>query len=387
MSDRPLLRRTSLRRYVDGVQWHGFAAAVSLHAHTCHSREVLSDFPEYIVRIPWLGARFESELNRRRARDEPVDFTRGWWHPPISPRGLLESEAGQIDRRFGIDWMVSVTDHDSIQAGFDAQRWFAPVRTPISLEWTVPFYDGFFHLGVHDLPAASAREWFDRLSSFTDGRSRESLIDLLQALNGAGTLVVFNHPLWDLAGVGEEIHAARLREFLDRHQSLLHAVEINGYRSRRENGGVRRLSSARGLPLISGGDRHGLSPNALLNLTHAASFAEFAAEVRDGVSHVVIMPEYQEHLAGRIIASVGDVLRTTRGPRPGRQRWTDRVTVDADGAIRTLSHYLPDGGPWWVRTAVAAARVATAPSVFRLWRPILGHFDEPATVSPIPTTS
>src|SRR5262245_42835996 len=157
MSDRTLLRRTSLRRYVDGVDWHGFSAAVSLHAHTFHSREVLSDLPAYIVKIPLVGPRFELELDRRRANDEPVDFSRGWWHPPISPRGLVESEAAQIDRRFGIDWMVSVTDHDSIQAGFDVQRWFAPMRTPISFEWTVPFYNGFFHIGVHDLPPASAR--------------------------------------------------------------------------------------------------------------------------------------------------------------------------------------------------------------------------------------
>jgi hypothetical protein len=37
MHDRALLRHASLRRYVDGVDWARFGAAVSLHAHTFHS--------------------------------------------------------------------------------------------------------------------------------------------------------------------------------------------------------------------------------------------------------------------------------------------------------------------------------------------------------------
>jgi hypothetical protein len=386
MHDRALLRHTSLRRYVEGADWNGFAAAVSLHAHTYHSREVMSDLPPYIARIPIVGPMFDSEIERRRGTDEAVDFAKGWWHPPISPRGLFDAEAAQIDRRFGIGSMVSITDHDEIAGGLELQRWFAPGRAPISFEWTVPFGPGFFHLGLHGLPAGAANEWFARLSSFTSGTSDETLRDLLNALDASRVLIVFNHPLWDLAGVGEHTHAISLRAFLDAHVALLHAVEINGYRCWRENGGVRRLSGERGLPLISGGDRHGLAPNAVLNVTHASSFPEFAAEIRDGISHVVIMPEYDEHLSARVLASVADVLAPQRKARR-TECWTDRVSLESEGGVRSLSHYWPHGGPLLVRAAIGAFRVITAPPALRVWRSVKSRTDGPPPVTPIPTTS
>jgi hypothetical protein len=228
--------------------------------------------------------------------------------------------------------------------------------------------------------------WFSRLASFTTDPSREPLLDVLSDLVDAGVLIVFNHPLWDLAAVGEDTHAISLREFLDGYQSKLHAVEINGYRSWRENGGVRRLSAERGLPLISGGDRHALAPNAVLNVTHAGTFAEFAAEVREGVSHVVVMPEYDEHLAARVMASVADVLGPQRRLRR-TERWTDRVSCESAGTVRPLSYHWPDGGPLWVRAAIGTFRVVSAPPALRLWRAVLGRVDSPPPVTPIPTSS
>jgi hypothetical protein len=346
----------------------------------------MSDLPAYIVKIPVVGPRFESELERRRAADEAVDFAKGWWHPPISPRGLFDNEAAQIDRRFGIGSIVSLTDHDDIHAGLDLQRWYANGRAPVSFEWTVPFGPGFFHLGVHDLQPALAAEWFARLAAFTQGTGHESLEGLLRDLNDAGVLVVFNHPIWDLADVGEVTHAVSLRAFLEGYQPLLHAVEINGYRSWRENGAARQLSIERGMPLISGGDRHGLASNAVVNVTRATTFAEFTAEVRDGVSHVVVMPEYEEHLAARILASVGHVL-ASYPDRAGRQRWTDRVSCETDGEVRPLSYHWPNGGPLWVRAAVGTFRVVTTPAALRVWRAVLHRADGPPPVSPIPTSS
>jgi hypothetical protein len=256
----------------------------------------------------------------------------------------------------------------------------------VSFEWTVPFRAGFFHLGLHGLPTAAADRWFARLASFTAGTSTEPLIDLLNDLIEADVLVVFNHPLWDLAAVGEETHAVSLRAFLDGYQSRLHAVEINGYRSWRENGGVRRLSTERGLPLISGGDRHALAPNAVLNVTHAKAFVEFAAEVRDGVSHVVVMPEYDEPLVARVLESVADVLNPQRKPRR-TERWTDRVTCESEGLVRPLSHHWPDGGPLWVRAAIGTFRLVSAPPALLLWRAVLARVDGAPSVTPIPTTS
>jgi hypothetical protein len=346
----------------------------------------MSDLPAYITSIPIVGARFDAEVERRRGTDQEVDFSKGWWHPPISPRALFDSETAQIDARFGLRSIVSLTDHDDIAAGLELQQWFASDRAPVSFEWTVPVGAGFFHLGLHGFPVPSAREWFSRLAAFTTDPACEPLLDILSDLVDAGVLIVFNHPLWDLAAVGEETHAISLREFLDGYQSQLHAVEINGYRSWRENGGVRRLSAERGLPLISGGDRHALAPNAVLNLTQATTFADFAAEVREGVSHVVVMPEYDEHLAARVMASVADVLGPQRRLRR-TERWTDRVSCETGGAVRPLSYHWPDGGPLWVRAAIGTFRVVSAPPALRLWRAVLGRVDSPPPVTPIPTSS
>ena len=52
----------SLREFADGADWGHFNAAVSLHAHTYHSREIMADLPTYIARIPVVAAFFEREL-------------------------------------------------------------------------------------------------------------------------------------------------------------------------------------------------------------------------------------------------------------------------------------------------------------------------------------
>jgi hypothetical protein len=111
------------------------------------------------------------------------DFSRGWWHPPVSPRAVFDSESQQIERRFDLAALVSVTDHDDIRAGLDLQNLYANRRAPISLEWTVPYGQGYFHLGVNNLPAESSGEWFRRLNAFTTKTSHESLGNLLAELH------------------------------------------------------------------------------------------------------------------------------------------------------------------------------------------------------------
>ncbi|MEI9899625.1 MAG: hypothetical protein WDN31_05175 [Hyphomicrobium sp.] len=62
-------------------------------------------------------------------------------------------------------------------------------------------------------------------------------------------------------------------------------------------------------PLISGGDRHTLEPNVTLNLTNAATFAEFAQEIReDQVSHVWIAKAYRHAYGARMFQSLVDVF-------------------------------------------------------------------------------
>ena len=378
---RTLSRRTTLRAYAPGADWSGFATAVSLHAHTWHSREVMSDLPAYITRIPIVADWFE------RTGGAQLDFSKVYWRPPATPREVFDSEAAQIASRFGLPSIVSITDHDDIAAGLELQQCSAG-RAPIAVEWTVPYGAGFFHVGVHNLPAPSASIWFDRLAAFTGRPEVEPLRDVLHDLHDEeGVLLVLNHPLWDLAGVGTAIHAALLTRFLHEHRAHVHAVEINGYRSRRENSGVRRLAAELDVPLISGGDRHALAPNAVLNLTRARSFPEFVDEVRSGVSHVVVLPEYSQHIGARVLAAAADVMRHYRGNTEGRRGWMDRVWWENDSGVRPLSSHWPDGGPLWARSAVAVFQLVSSPALLPLVRMLLSPFDPATSTGPVPFAS
>lgn len=335
-----------------------FLSGVSLHAHTHHSRESLAHLPLYMARIPLVGALFGQEVQHQQAHTGGhIDFSKGWWHPPVSPRMVFDSEASQITK-LGLCPIVSVTDHDSIEAGLELQRTFSPRCSPISFEWTAPYGIGFLHLGVHNLPPESARGWFDRLEGFTHQSTSESLADLLTDLTSTGDiLVVLNHPMWDLAAVGVSAHRRLLTRFLTEHGHLMHALELNGYRSWGENLETVALSRETGHPLISGGDRHACAANALINLSHASSFAGFVHEIKAGISTVVTMPEYREHVVGRTIASVADVVSAYRHYPDGWRHWTDRVSCQTSQGLTPLSSHWPRGGPLWLRSLLSTVRL------------------------------
>lgn len=375
----------TLRSYVAGANWSGFRTAVSLHSHTLYSCEAMSDLPRYIEQIPIVASCFRLDRREQEASPGAVDFTRGWWHPPSTPRQVFESELRQVDRRFGIDAIVSVTDHDDIAAGLELQKLYAVGRAPISFEWTVPFGAGFYHLGLHNLQPGWASAWFERLSAFTEARSTEDLATILSDLTvRRDLLVVFNHPLWDLACVGKTAHGPLLREFLEKYGRYIHALEINGYRARSENSAVRTLSAETGIPLISGGDRHTLAPNAVLNLTSAQTFAEFVDEIRDGISHIVVMPEYRHHVVGRKLQSAAEALALYREYPSSRRRWLDRVSYPSSGTVQQLSSLWPAGGPFWLRATVGAFKLITSPIALPLVSAVLKTCERPRAISLVP---
>jgi hypothetical protein len=374
-------RRSSIVEFDDKRTWADFRSAGSLHAHTHHSREVMSDLTTYLLKIPLVGLILRRELQAFTERTgDTVDFSNGWWHPPVTPREVFDGEVQQIERRFGLFPLVSVTDHDDITATVQLRGMYAERCAPISFEWTVPFHAGYFHLGVHNLPSATASDWFDRLAAFTAGQQGETLEDLLAGLNAMPeVLLVLNHPCWDLAGVGAAAHKTALAAFMTGAGRCVHAVEFNGYRSRNENNQARALAAAFDLPVVSGGDRHGCAANAVLNVTASQSFAELTSEIRDGVSLVVVMPEYRQHLAARTMACAADVLRRYPWFPPGRRHWTDRVSWRSDGGVRPLSFHWPTGGPIWVRSAIGTFQVVASPIVLPLVRAALDRVDPEGT--------
>ncbi len=332
-----------------------FKTGVSLHCHTFHSREVLDFIPHYARKIPFVAAKFERRMEQYKAETgREMDFTRAWWTPPVTPSVLVDRELRHMEAVLGVPGIVSITDHDEIEACCLLHAAGAGEEIPISTEWTVPFGDGFFHIGVHNLPPDHARAIADELFAFTKNPNPDELDELFSMLNALpGVLVVLNHPLWDIENIGQERHDAALKAFFERYGRWFHALEINGFRSWRENLTVARMAREMGYPVVSGGDRHGCSPNTLVNLTDATTFSEMVEEIRkDKKSHVAVLPGYQENMTLRVLSAAAEIMDFYPEFPEGTRHWTERLYyVDDEGVTRRLSHYWKDNAPWWGRAA------------------------------------
>jgi hypothetical protein len=320
-----------------------FRSGVSLHSHTMHSREYLGRLPGYISKIPVASYIIEREVGRLHLYGgRVIDFRRMYWTPPLSPREALDLEQQQVEQLLGLRALVSLSDHDNIEAGLHLRMLERTSHVPVSVEWSVPYEQTVFHFGVHNLPIARAHVWMEELARFTAHPRPERLRQLLHELNAEpSVLLVLNHPYWDAESVGPEQHRDSLAIFLQKYGHLLHALELNGLRSRAENQQILKLSETCDLPVVSGGDRHGCEPNAVLNLTAAATFADFVDEIRcERRSHVVLMPQYFEPLRHRLLEGAWHALSDAPGEF-GRRHWMTRVFIPgADGSPRPLSDFM-----------------------------------------------
>ncbi len=301
-----------------------YRSAVSLHSHTNHSKESLRFIPEFTRKHPIL----RWALQRQAVRSTiPVDLVKAYWTPPLRPKAAFEIEKNQIEVVLGLLGLVSLTDHDTIEAPSLLRTVAETKECPLSLEWSVPFEEVVFHLGIHNLPSCRAQQMVADLAAYTQNPSYPHLSELLTMLDQCPeVLIIFNHPLWDLGGVGQQRYGEILDRFLCRNVAFLHAFELNATRSRIENNGVIALADRWRRLLVSGGDRHGCEPSGALNLTRAETFSEFVQEIRtEQSSHVVIMPQYDEPLSLRILLAVLDVIREYPEYAPGCRRWDDRV--------------------------------------------------------------
>src|SRR5215467_5658207 len=137
---------------------------VSLHCHTEHSKEMLDFIPHYAEKLPIIAQFWHKERAKYLKKEgKGIDFSTAYWSPPLTAKRVYEIEKSQIESA-GLRSIVSLTDHDSINANIEINE---SESAPISLEWTVPFEFGFFHVGVHNLPPDRAREITDTLLEFT----------------------------------------------------------------------------------------------------------------------------------------------------------------------------------------------------------------------------
>jgi hypothetical protein len=345
---------------------HRFRTSVSLHSHTLHSQETLDFIYNLASKISPMRFALEKGQDRyRAAHAKALDLTRAWWTPPCAPLDAWNLETKHIHNLLDLHALVSLTDHDNIDAPANLRILETCRAIPISLEWTVPFENTFFHLGVHNLAPDRARDIMRDLEEFTDGPDQTRLPDLLESLAAnPATLIVFNHPYWDERGIGQEAHRDAARRFTATHRSRLHAFELNGLRPWEENRAVFALAALFGLPLISGGDRHALEPNTILNLTRASTFEEFVEEIRKGESHVLITEQYKEPFALRILQNIEEILSDLPNHALGWRHWSDRTFYrHEDGVVRSLAESWGDREPLAVTIFVRGFHLLRHPSL------------------------
>ncbi len=303
----------------------------------------MSFIPRHTQDVPLLSAgirRLEAQFRDHHGQD--LDYSNIWWTPPLSPREAFILERSQIEKELGLPGLVSLTDHDNIEAGIQTES----LGAPISVEWTVPMDPVFFHIGLHNIP----RTIMPTLQQVTQDPRPERVAQVLSELNSnPETLVVINHPLWDEIRAGKDIHRARLNEFFTLYRPWIHALELNGLRSMKENMEVMRLAESLGLPAVSGGDRHGSEPNANVNVTDAETFPEFAADVRSGRSDIIFMNQYRKSLPLRMMRVICDALHENE-----TSSWNDRVFYQG----RKLSEIMGDRAPGVIGQFIAVVRVA-----------------------------
>jgi hypothetical protein len=371
------MRKTRLHcHWRRGEPIEHFQTAISLHGHTMHSEESLGSFPRYASRLPIVGLAVRLLEDRHRLNTgRRIDYSRTFWTPPLSALEALWLERTQIESMLELNAIVSLTDHDNIRAGNRLNATGVAAHSPISLEWTVPCGTSFLHLGIHNLPRWAAAFWMREFSAFTSRPSSAHLKQLLDGLCQTGSvLVVLNHPLWDEPEIGLARHIAMVTGFLGDYGQWIHALEWNGLRSWRENETVLELARVRCHPVVSGGDRHGCEPSAVVNLTSARSFGEFAAEIRrDQRSEILILPQYRRPRWLRTALCAWDIIRE-HPQLAGRRHWSDRVFYRAEGdSPEPLSSFQGEQRPdvtgclfplmglvesWPLRSAMRAAAAA-----------------------------
>jgi hypothetical protein len=329
---------------------------------------------------PFLG--FWLERRDRHCERETglsLKLDRAYWTPPLNGKLALDLERRQVES-IGLHPIVSLTDHDKIEAPLLLRVVPELGETPISVEWTVPFGESKFHVGVHNLPGDQALECMERMQQCTarrDDRSSCELMGELQML--PGTLLVFNHPLWNLYALPARQFQYELDRFLQSTNRFLHAFELNGMRMRQENQQVADFAAKWEQLLISGGDRHGCEPNANINLSHALDFEEFVAEIRDQRrSTVLFMPQYEEPMGLRLFQNFLDVIREYPEHPQGQRRWDERTFhPNHEGEVVPVCRLWPNGTPSFFRKVFGVAYLLERRPVWESMRSLIpGDRDE-----------
>src|ERR1700680_1903324 len=146
----------------------GFTSGVSLHSHTCMSKETLDFLADMGTEFKLLRPIFANrERYCRDVHGVELNYAASYWTPPLAPRMAFDLERRQIEDRLQLPALVSITDHDDIEAPLQLRSTSCASHIPISVEWTVPYKNTAFHLGIHNLHSVTATAWMGTFLEFT----------------------------------------------------------------------------------------------------------------------------------------------------------------------------------------------------------------------------
>lgn len=349
-------------------QWR---TAVSLHSHTLHSRETLAFIGSLAERSKLCRLALDrGKKQYRNAHGVALDLDRGWWTPPLAPFDAWTLERQHIEQKLGKKALVSLTDHDDIEAPLSLRVLEPCKELPVSVEWTVPYGPTFFHLGIHNMEPGRARATMSRLEKFTASGRTIDLEEILSALAAnPAALIVFNHPCWDEKAIGQSAHVEWAGQFVRHYGAYIHALELNGLRPWKENREVIRMGFAWNKPVISGGDRHAVEPNTILDLTDAETFSEYVEQVRSGRTTVWVTRQYGESFQYRVVQSLQEILAYREDHGRGWKRWSDRVFFRCeDEVVRPLSALFHQNTPVPVMLLTAGVALSRHRGLARTFR-------------------
>ncbi|MGA2352639.1 MAG: hypothetical protein ABSF70_19560 [Terracidiphilus sp.] len=278
-----------------------FNCAVSPHNHSIHSIENMA-FLNQVVKMSFMRP-FRGILQAAFGLGGIADLNYAdiYYRSPLTVEDVYLTESASAAALGFAGVHLGITDHDEMAGSIELLRKHPEVafRNPLGEEISIYFDDYLFHLGVTGVPADGIEQLHTSLQSAARERRLDDLFEMLRA---SGSLVVFNHPLvpWG-KNPGRKIPAEML---LSRYGWAIHALEYNGMRSQKENDRVLELARHVGKPVVGGGDSHLLLASPVLSLTQAASYLEFAAEVKEGRAVSLILPTYFAPLSWKIFLRV-----------------------------------------------------------------------------------
>ena len=277
-----------------------FGYAVSLHNHSCHSVEKLAALNQ-VVKLAFmrpLSGVLQKSFGLGDVSD--LNYAEITFNPPYTPEDVYQMEAAAA-ANWGFHGVhLAITDHDEFAGSLDLHRSRPDLngRIALSEELSLWFQGHLFHLGVSHLPASEVEETHTRIQSAARGGRYDELFETLAA---SGCLVVLNHPLLPWRAGEEKIPVTDL---LSRYGWAIHALEVNGMRTREENDRVLELARQWRKPVVGGGDSHLLVASSILSVSRAATFKDFIAEVKDGHAVPFVTPDYFAPLKWKLFLRV-----------------------------------------------------------------------------------